>query len=152
MKKSFAIILVLFFGISHAQIKYDSITSIVAANPEWHESKGNIFYIGFQCSNLFSASNHYLRKQKYDDQRLIDLMNYYFEFYSSSSIRYSKDELLLNLDGMINLGNEIYEFYLFQMPTNFSTQDGQFKGLIKNDMRECLKSIKVFQNLPLIST
>jgi len=150
--RSFIIIFTLFFGISHAQIKYDSVSSIVAANPKWYESKGNIFHIGFQCGNLFSASNHYLRKQKYGDQRLIDLMNYYFEFYSFSSIRYSQEELLISLDGMINLGNQIYEHYLLQMPTNFSIQDGQFRGSIKNDMRECLRSIKVFQNLPQIST
>lgn len=150
--RSFVVFFILFFGVSHAQIKHDSVTSIVAANPNWYESKGNIFYIGFQCGNLFSASNHYLRKQKYGDQRLIDLMNYYFEFYSFSSIRYSQEELLINLDGMINLGNQIYEHYLLQMPTNFSIQDGQFRGSIKNDMRECLRSIKVFQNLPQIST
>ena len=150
--RSFIIIFTLFFGISHAQIKYDSVSSIVAANPKWYESKGNIFHIGFQCGNLFSASNHYLRKQKFDDQRLIDLMDYYYELFSFSSIRYSQDELLINLDGMINIGNQIYEFYLLQMPENFTNQDGQFRGLIKNDMRECLKSIKVFQNIPQIYT
>lgn len=147
-----AIIFVLFFSVSHAQIKNDTVSSIITSNPQWHESKGNIFYIGFQCGNLFSASNHYLRKQKYEDQRLINLLDYYFEFYSFSSIRYAQEELLINLDGMINIGNQIYDFYLSQMPSSFSIQDGQFKGAIKNDMRECLKTIKVFQNLPQLTT